>query len=513
MEEIIRRILEAAATGFAGDQLMERTGLGKRATGILDAIIPPAAAADASAIPQDLIPAKPVMTPAQEQQVMQSADRYNGFPYRENGETVGANALLPDTAREAQVTQMQPTQLPDISMPGTAEDRANSVQDFVRNAAVGTQQLLKEVPEEVQADPQAQKGAAALSTAYLLKAKSMADNERAQMTGELPSEEPDVETDSFLSKMFGNEEMMLTLALGFNSMRLQPDQGLAAALGKRLETLSTQRDRQRLSGMTGTATMQMLNEYPDIKAAYLSGQIDLKDALTYIQKMRRLELDEGAPAAFRALEARAKAAGLKPGTTEYNQFMINGGQRKGLSLRVGKDGSIELTEGGDLSSLTEAQSNALTFSQRMKASNLILNKTEQAGTSLYDRIVNNLPVAGNYLISEEYQAYDQAKRDFINATLRKESGAAIAASEFENADRQYFPTPGDTPAVIAQKRANRELAQKLIEANVPNVNKIVEQSGADIGAGARTLQTEQTQATKPPITPEQAKAELARRGK
>lgn len=278
MEEIIRRILEAAATGFAGDQVMKRTGLGERAEGILDKIIPPAAAADASAIPQDLIPADTVMTPAQEQQVMQSADMYNGAPYRENGEPVGANALLPYSAREAQVTQMRPTQLPDISMPGTAEDRANSVQDFVRNAAVGTQQLLKEVPEEVQADPQAQKGAAALSTAYLLKAKAMADNERAQMTGELPSEEPDVETDSFLSKMFGNEEMMLTLALGFNSMRLQPDQGLAAVIGKRLETLQAGRG----SGATISELIKMGRA--DLARLVKSGQITPKEALTMALK-------------------------------------------------------------------------------------------------------------------------------------------------------------------------------------------------------------------------------------
>jgi len=37
--------------------------------------------------------------------------------------------------------------------------------------------------------------------------------------------------------------------------------------------------------------------------------------------------------------------------------------------------------------------------------------------------------------------------------LRKESGAAIAASEFDNAEKQYFPQPGDSDQVISQKRA------------------------------------------------------------
>ena len=62
---------------------------------------------------------------------------------------------------------------------------------------------------------------------------------------------------------------------------------------------------------------------------------------------------------------------------------------------------------------------------------------------------------GNYLVSENFQLAEQAQRDFINASLRRESGAAIAPSEFESARRQYFPQPGDSPAVLAQKARNR----------------------------------------------------------
>lgn len=64
----------------------------------------------------------------------------------------------------------------------------------------------------------------------------------------------------------------------------------------------------------------------------------------------------------------------------------------------------------------------------------------------------------NYAVPEVRQKYDQAKADFINAQLRRESGAAIGQSEFENADKQYFPVPGDTPAVMKQKAANRRAA-------------------------------------------------------
>ncbi len=64
--------------------------------------------------------------------------------------------------------------------------------------------------------------------------------------------------------------------------------------------------------------------------------------------------------------------------------------------------------------------------------------------------------------SQKYKQVEQAQRDFINATLRRESGAAIADSEFENAQKQYFPQLGDTKEVVKQKQRNREFQFKQI---------------------------------------------------
>lgn len=50
---------------------------------------------------------------------------------------------------------------------------------------------------------------------------------------------------------------------------------------------------------------------------------------------------------------------------------------------------------------------------------------------------------------------EQAERNFVNSVLRRESGAAISPAEFANAEKQYFPRPGDTPEVLEQKKLNR----------------------------------------------------------
>jgi hypothetical protein len=55
----------------------------------------------------------------------------------------------------------------------------------------------------------------------------------------------------------------------------------------------------------------------------------------------------------------------------------------------------------------------------------------------------------------EEQMYAQARLDFISAILRRESGAAISAGEFVTEEKRYFPMPGDSPQVIAQKRQAR----------------------------------------------------------
>jgi hypothetical protein len=67
--------------------------------------------------------------------------------------------------------------------------------------------------------------------------------------------------------------------------------------------------------------------------------------------------------------------------------------------------------------------------------------------------------------SGKQQQVEQARRDFVNAVLRQESGAAIAESEFSNATRQYFPQPGDTKDVITQKAQNRKLAIQGLKNN------------------------------------------------
>jgi len=170
-----------------------------------------------------------------------------------------------------------------------------------------------------------------------------------------------------------------------------------------------------------------------------------------------------------ALNARASAAGLIPGTQEYQQFMINAGAgKKGMQVKVNADGSVSFTQGGtDSIDMTEGQANTSIFANRMQGANNIIANVEQSGTSVKQFLASGIPLFDNFLTSEKFKMYEQAKSEFINSLLRKESGAAIGRDEFDRYNKQFFPEPGDTQAIIDQKRKNRNVVTEAMFGTIP----------------------------------------------
>lgn len=114
--------------------------------------------------------------------------------------------------------------------------------------------------------------------------------------------------------------------------------------------------------------------------------------------------------------------------------------------------------------IKQNQALAAGFGRRIEQAESAMNSLRDAGydpTSITAGIGRSLP---NIARSKEAQMQEQAERNFINAVLRRESGAAIAPHEFENAELQYFPKVGDSPEVLAQKSANRAQAMGMFKA-------------------------------------------------
>ena len=132
--------------------------------------------------------------------------------------------------------------------------------------------------------------------------------------------------------------------------------------------------------------------------------------------------------------------------------------------------------------LNETQSNSAGFADRISNALPELERISPLRSSI---IAEELPLGmGASSVSDEDKRFFQAERSFINAVLRKESGAAIGKDEFESARRQYIPLPGDGPQTLERKRIERQTA-------LQNMNR----------AAGPSYQNSSTQPVAAPVTP------------
>jgi hypothetical protein len=190
---------------------------------------------------------------------------------------------------------------------------------------------------------------------------------------------------------------------------------------------------------------------------------------------------------------------------EDGTFLVD--TRTGQAKPVMGQGGQPLTGGGK--PLTEAQGNSVAFGARAVEANRIATDLETKGVKVPGKtstvasgIVGMTPFVGesyseatkslfNVLpefaggLSPEQQQNQQARRNFISAVLRKESGAAIGVDEYKNEERKYFAQLGDSDKVIQQKQEARKLAIEALKAQagpsgVRQINQISGQSQSGV---------------------------------
>jgi hypothetical protein len=175
-------------------------------------------------------------------------------------------------------------------------------------------------------------------------------------------------------------------------------------------------------------------------------------------------------------ENRAQAANAQ---AQADKARAGGGRSDAPSgYRWAADGSLESIPGGPADPNTkgaklakpptEGQAKALIFGSRMAVADEVLDELAKDGwtdPSRLKQFAESLPLVGtgagmvaNAAATPGQRQVEQAQRDFINAVLRRESGAVISPQEFSNAAKQYFPQPYDDDETLAQKKANRRVA-------------------------------------------------------
>ena len=162
------------------------------------------------------------------------------------------------------------------------------------------------------------------------------------------------------------------------------------------------------------------------------------------------------PTAFQALELRAAAAGLQPGTEEYRTFMLNNGampeaEPDPSALRLGAEamGRIAPNIAPLLAAqrqLQELERQGVTFTQGLGG----VGATVAAG----------IPFVGGALEraigSDDRDAMVRAVSQFEAAILPILSGAAVTDSEAQRYVRAQLPQPGDSARIRDLKAQARQ---------------------------------------------------------
>lgn len=211
-----------------------------------------------------------------------------------------------------------------------------------------------------------------------------------------------------------------------------------------------------------------------------------------------------------ATNARQAAARARDSTaaTVSKPFEVTGPDGLPMLVQQDKKGNIAPVQGfgpksGASKPLNDTQAKALLFGTRMQEADKALTSLAIDGDefpSFTKRAAQAIPLVGGAVgmgvnmlpsaiggPSAGQQQVEQAQRDFINAVLRRESGAVISESEFDNARKQYFPEPGDSDAVKAQKARNRQLSIDGLLAEVPEGRRKSITPGASNGEKKPTV--------------------------
>jgi hypothetical protein len=155
---------------------------------------------------------------------------------------------------------------------------------------------------------------------------------------------------------------------------------------------------------------------------------------------------------------------MTPGEVASNRVALgNLGVAQGNLSLAQQRFALDAESGGSGRKPTEGQMGASGFATRMEAAEDIFSKIPAAQVPRFG--MSGQSSIMSYFRSPEGQMAKQAADDWIRSKLRKESGAVIGEEEMEAEYKTYFPMPGDSAQVVAQKAQARQRATDAMKRN------------------------------------------------
>lgn len=267
------------------------------------------------------------------------------------------------------------------------------------------------------------------------------------------------------------------LAIALEGMTLNPNQALIGQLEQGIESRASEKQRN--------ATAEWLRSRGrDDLAAALEAGASPQDVLA--------EALKPAPTVDPQSAIAKLAADFRNGliTPQEYQVALAGLAPSQTNVSIGPDGQVQFTQGpgATIKPFTEGQSKDVVYATRAQGALEVLEPVAGELTSLGSQIAGYDPtgMVRSRVQSPNYQVARQAGDEFLQAILRKDTGAAITNQEQALYGVTYLPQPGDGPEVLEAKRAARQRAVAAINAGMSPAQIIAAETA--LGAGATPAQ-------------------------
>lgn len=266
-----------------------------------------------------------------------------------------------------------------------------------------------------------------------------------------------------LGGFFGPEgrDARARLAIGLEGLTMRPNQALIGQLQQGIEGRATEKQKN--------ATIEwLLSRGREDLAAAMEGGLPAADALRIAMEPAPQAEMPSPQSAIAKLEADRRAGLI---TEDQYQAALAAMAPAGMVLETTPSGGVRLVQGSGAAAstrFTEGEGKDVVYATRAQGALEVLEPVAETLTSLPSRAAEYDPtgVIRGRVQSPEYQVARNAGDEFLQAILRKDTGAAITAGEQALYGVTYLPQPGDGPEVLEAKRAARQRAVAAINAGM-----------------------------------------------
>jgi hypothetical protein len=271
---------------------------------------------------------------------------------------------------------------------------------------------------------------------------------------------------------FDAEEMQMRR----ETAKREAERYAATLSAEEAQAQAAQIEKAVAAGMAAQSPEQWDALVTQMGATDLVGQFGNRQAIayTYMGVADALKASTPATPEWRAAtpeEAAAYGAQAGQVNTKTGKFDAQNPPR-GMSIETGPDGQLRVTEGPGVTGgagkpFTEAQSKDNVYATRARGAMDALDPVANELTSRWQRAADWVPFGfGREMQTDNFQVAQQAGLEFLQAILRKDTGAAITQQETESYGITYLPQPGDNAAVLRAKKEARIRAVNALESGM-----------------------------------------------